>query len=776
MSKEGTAAKVNWKASWIWIDTPPLTPNVYVEARRVFRVKAPVEAAQLHISANQAYWLYVNGVFAGYGPSPADNGWKYFDTYDVRELLRVGGNVIAVVAYNFGTEDIVTKQMQGPGGLIAQLEWNDPSGTRRIATDGSWKARRSERWAAQVSRQHQWNGYREIYAAEREDGWEQPDYDDRSWQNAEIAARLTDPELLWKRLLPREIPFLRKEKVKPLSIVRTDLNYGAIDGEERALASSGDAKPWTADASVPGSIPGVVFDFGIETVGYPEFVLQAPQGGVMQLWYGESLDMQLYDTFLLRKGDNRLRPFGRRAFRYLYVTFQAAPAPVQVDSFEVERVGYPFAEEGSFACSDSLLERIWRTGVDTTRINSQDHLEDCPLRERALWVADAVVMAKVIYHVWGDWRLLRKCLLQGARIQNEDGSIPGTGPERNPFVLPDFCAHWLYGVSDYWRFSGDRAFLEEVWPGVEWLMDWFAAQEDDSGLFAGADREGWWCFIDWADYIDRRDRVTAMSCFYYKALHTAADLAVAAGLPGTAAAWSQRAARLRRTIRSQLRAPGGSRVFADCLGPDGVLSDKITAQSNFAAIWCGLYEPEEANRFVSDWYEAGRLPELKGAFFYHIVLESLFMLGRAPLALDKIRTYWGSMLQRGATTWWETFDPSTPDCTIPSPYQGNTPTYLIDHIPVSACHGWGASPTYLLTQCVLGIDVSHLGEGRVRFEPVPGDLTWARGFVPTKYGRIEAEWHRQDHGAELSMRIKVPKGLTAAVPEGAELIWTEPVM
>lgn len=118
-----------------------------------------------------------------------------------------------------------------------------------------------------------------------------------------------------------------------------------------------------------------------------------------------------------------------------------------------------------------------------------------------------------------------------------------------------------------------------------------------------------------------------------------------------------------------------------------------------------MLEPAEAGRFPDEWYECGRTPALKWAFFYHIVLEALIANGRTGRALEEIRSYWGGMLERGATTWWETFDPSTPACTVPSPYHGNTPTYLADHIPVRFCHGWGAAPTYVLTQYVLGVDV-----------------------------------------------------------------------
>lgn len=760
-----------WNGSWIWNSLPPRTPNVYLEARTEFESPRNPDRASLKISANQEYLVYLNGKEIGRGPSPADLAWKYYDEYDVAAELTAGRNALAVVVYNFGATDIVTGQMQGPGGLIAELELGYGEETHTIGTDAAWKIRRSPRWVETVSRQHQWNGYREIYLADREDGWQLPGFDDFGWENAKVIARPGEPDCPWPRLLEREIPRLHSERVRPAAIVRTEANFGSMQNEGAVLADAdGEAGTWTVDASKAGSLPGVLFDFGHEIVGYPELAVEAPQGGVLQLRYGESLDLQLYDTFRLKPGENRLKPFGRRAFRFLHVSFQAAQAPVAVRRFEVESVHYPFDLSGSFRCSDALLERIWETGVYTTVVNSQDHLEDCPLRERALWVADAVVMGKVIYQTLGDDRLLRKCLLQGARIQNDDGSIPGTGPERNKFLLPDFCAHWLFGVFEHWRFTKDRAFAEEAWPAVERLLEWFRNQEDGDGLFARADRDGWWCFIDWADYIDRRDRVTAVSCFYYKALLAASEMAREIGREGMAAEWSERAVRLRESIRTHMRQPDTG-IYADCVGPEG-LSRSMTAQTNFAAAWSGVMDRNETAAFIAEWFEPGKLPALKGAFFYHVVLETLVDQGRIGLVLDIIRSYWGGMLERGATTWWETFDPSTPACTVPSPYQGNTPTYLIDHIPVSACHGWGASPSDILSRFVLGVNLRRLGDGIVELNPHPGDLEWAEGKIPTRYGLFEAGWRKLADGT-IRFEAKVPEGIRVeASSENVELILT----
>lgn len=746
---------VNWEAKWIWDDVPENTPNYYCEFRKTFAIEemSAITSALFSISANQEYVLFINGSKIGRGPSPSDNQWKYFDTYDVKENMQKGLNVIAVLVYNFGTTDIVTQQFQGPGGLIAQLELDRNGQKSMIMTDQSWKCRQSPRWVQDISRQHRWNRFRELYLAEKEDGWEAVDYKDESWNQVKEVADADDCHSPWPRLLEREIPFLHEEKKLPVSVFRTENNLGEIRDPDSILQSS--TLVMSVDARQPGAMPAIVYDFEKEVVGYMHLTIDAPKGGVIQLYYGESLDLKLYDTFILKKGRNSLSPFGRRAFRYVKMVVQATPEPIKIHDFYLNLVHYPFQTEGSFQSSDPLLNQIWETGLYTTKMNSQHHLEDTPLREEALWVVDELIMGKVIYHVFGDAKLLRKSLLQGARIQNEDGSIPGTGPERNEMMLPDFCAHWLFGVYDYWTFTKDYDFIEQLWPNILKLIDWFKDNEAEDGLFTIKGKPHYWCFIDWAEYIDRREKVTALSCYYYKVLLTTAELAIMLGKAEIAQKWEGKAAQLKQTIEQTMWSDA-AQAYVDCV-VDDQQSTNITYQTNFVAMWTGMMSNDRAEHFIEDYFLKRQAQDLKGPFFYFIVLEELFNRDYSIQAIDRIREYWGEMIARGATTWWEAFDPNTERCTIPSPYQGHTPTYLLDYIPVSHCHGWGSSPTYLMTQHILGVNVLQLGNKKVLLKPLKTDLAWAKGAIPTRFGPIKVSWTKTDEN--INIQYEIPEGL-----------------
>lgn len=751
----------SWQAQWIWVPGQGKRKNSYTEFRKTMHY-SPANAGdtpigsntpvQLHVTARNEYMLYLNGVRVGRGPSPCDYAWQYYDTYDVTDYLVEGENVIAVVVYHFGESDIVTGQMQGEAGMLLQIEH---SGQVLLASSSDWKCRYSPRWSSGTNRISQWGGYKEIYIAHKEDGWESLGYDDTRWQDAAVIAKAADPDSPWPRLIPRETPYLRRQERLPQSVIRTEANLGSIGNSESFIDAWADSSTSIEiDATVPGAFPAAVFDFGQEVVGYPMFDITAPEGGVLRVAYGESLELQDVDTFILKSGRNRLEPFGRRAYRYMRIVFSATPAKVRLHRVSHIQTHYDFVQEGRFDSSDSLLNQIWDISKYTTLMNSQEHLEDCPWREKAQWVVDAIVMGKVIYSTFGDTLLMRKCLLQGARIQNEDGSIPGTGPERNHFLLPDFCAYWLLGVRDYYRYTHDTAILDELWPYMDKLAAWFEAQTEETGVFARANRPGWWCFIDWTEDVDRRDQVAAISFLYYNVLQALAELADASGKADAAEAHRKRAERLRADIRATFWLPE-QQLYADCFA-DGQLSTNVSLQTNFLAIWCGLMDAEETAHFLREYYLTSKLPPVKGPFFQHIVLEVLHKEGFAETALQLIRDYWGEMAARGATTWWETFDAASPHCTIPSTYQGNTPTYLFEAPPVSLCHAWGASPAYMLARIVLGVDVSdRAGQGIVLTAPA-ADIHWAQGTIPIPDGQLSVEWKKDQGQITGSVNVTGP--------------------
>ena len=79
----------------------------------------------------------------------------------------------------------------------------------------------------------------------------------------------------------------------------------------------------------------------------------------------------------------------------------------------------------------------------------------------------------------------------------------------------------------------------------------------------------------------------------------------------------------------------------------------------------------------------------------------------------------------------------------------------------STSHAWCSGPTALLPQKVLGVEPIKPGWKEFRIAPRPGDLTWARGVVPTPSGSIMISWSRNN--SKLSLLLEVPRGSRALI-------------
>jgi len=95
----------NTKAQWIWSASSG-GDDVFVYFRKTFYLTNKPTSALLRITADDDYWLYVNGVFVGsdsfYFGNASEGHWKIAERYDVTQLLNEGKNVIAVRVYDWG--------------------------------------------------------------------------------------------------------------------------------------------------------------------------------------------------------------------------------------------------------------------------------------------------------------------------------------------------------------------------------------------------------------------------------------------------------------------------------------------------------------------------------------------------------------------------------------------------------------------------------------------------------------------------------------------------
>jgi hypothetical protein len=138
-------------------------------------------------------------------------------------------------------------------------------------------------------------------------------------------------------------------------------------------------------------------------------------------------------------------------------------------------------------------------------------------------------------------------------------------------------------------------------------------------------------------------------------------------------------------------------------------------------------------------------------WFLFFTLETLVKYGELDTVLHIVREHWGGMLEKGATTFWETF-----------------PGFMPGHWSRSLCHGWSAAPAYFLSTQILGVHPAAPGYRQIRVAPRLAGLRWAKGQVPTPRGEVHVQWAREEAGLEIQVELppNTPGEFVVAEPSG----------
>jgi alpha-L-rhamnosidase len=160
-------------------------------------------------------------------------------------------------------------------------------------------------------------------------------------------------------------------------------------------------------------------------------------------------------------------------------------------------------------------------------------------------------------------------------------------------------------------------------------------------------------------------------------------------------------------------------------------------------------------------------PKDLSTFYGYYVLNALAKSGDIDDGLDFIRRYWGSMLDFGATTFWEDFDlewtknAGRIDELVAEgkdDLHGDFGAHCYIGFRHSLCHGWAGGPTAWLSRHVLGVEPAAPGFSKVRITPRLGRLEWAEGSYPTPKGVIRVRHQKQADGT-VESAIELPPGV-----------------
>ncbi len=112
--------------------------------------------------------------------------------------------------------------------------------------------------------------------------------------------------------------------------------------------------------------------------------------------------------------------------------------------------------------------QTFRTAAGQILINRDGPaIQPGPRRYTRSWIRDGAIMGAALLRI-GDQRALPEFIRWFAPYQRKDGFVPCCVDRGGPDWLVEHDSHGqlIYGVMESFRFTGDRDFLQEMWPFV----------------------------------------------------------------------------------------------------------------------------------------------------------------------------------------------------------------------------------------------------------------------------------------------------------------------
>ncbi len=465
---------------------------------------------------------------------------------------------------------------------------------------------------------------------------------------------------------------------------------------------------------------GVLYDFGKETFGYVRF--HGLMGnGTLNIYYGESPEEALsvdhcetLDRFPVENIlANDFTVPGSKAFRYVYIEKDIS---LSYDSVSMLYEYLPLKYKGVFRCNDEQLNKIWDVAAYTLHLTTREVFIDGIKRDRWIWSGDAYQSYLMNYYLFFD----------APSISRTTYALRGKDPVTSHInTIMDYSFYWFLGIYDYYQYTGDKELIVQLYPRMKSLIDFCLSRRDSEGMMQG--KAGDWVFIDWADFkMSKAGEVSFEQLLFCRSLETMALCANIMHDTKNDSLYTKLAADLKEKFFKYFWSDTQNAFIQN--RENGIASTQVTPFTNIFAVLFNYLNKEKTMAVKENLLLNPNALKINTPYMRFYELEALCTLGEQNYVLDEIRDYWGGMLNLGATTFWEKYNPKEKYPELLSMY--GRP------FGKSLCHAWGASPIYLLGKYFLGVKPVEPGYQSYVVEPSLGDLQWIEGDVPTPKGNI----------------------------------------
>ena len=736
-----------------WISNKRNLDCEWVTYTKTVTIKQEIKSAVVRFETDCTLGLYAGDEFiaAGTGRNP-----ERVNCHEITTKLSLGDNNINVVlgtAY-FQKRGMDIAKFRGYyfSGFAMEIDIEYIDGTKEvIPTDASWTAEIGGKTVSAMETMPVTDG--------EYNAW---------WKNAVV--------WLEKSLHKAEIPDVvaevtGKEYVEYAN--RKTPEYAYPEKVEKTNMILCDGK-FVPDKNCPDK-PYIIYDFVTTRVGFTEIAYSTDEDVKVTLGFDFRENIADFDHDMscewtpviqaleicetLKKDETLYFNLRRRAARFIKLEFEKN-AKIEINDVRVKQCLYPNMKEGWFDCSDEFLNTMWEMGKYTLHVNKQQEYESCPRNEMQFFSGDGLLDMIVDNYAFGEVKLMESSL----SLNYSEACVGVTHTEdfnrsRHQW---DYYAWRIICIYHYYKVTGNMEFLKTYFNQAETILLWHINRMGYNGLIFQP-----MCFltaytftyaqVDWACALSRLGDKPYLNALFYKSLTAMSEMARAIGENGKADAWDEISAKVKDAINEKLWSEE-KKSYVDSM------ADYISIDGNIIPLYFGVADDERTKAVLSTikkelWTSCGstilncKTIDTRGGnvavspFMSTFEVEMRFLTGDNEGAMELLSRVWGSMMKRGAHTFWE-------------------------YLPVedgkwwdALCHAWSTGCTYLLSAYVLGIRMTKPNFTGIIFEPRMCGLDYIRGVIPTENGFIAAKC---ENG---KCTIAVPDGteVEVIVPDGTEV-------
>ena len=643
------------------------------EFKKEYKFEKRAVKAEIEVSGDTKFWLYVNGEFTGLGPvchggdynNKRPMPYHYYNYYDV----NLNGDFLDFYAMVQLIPTVQCDVSWGRGGFILSCKVVFEDGSfEYINTDNTWKSR--------VNRQR--------YDVNKSDFTLKSD----KWVNAS--------PVVSKRVMKRSpILMLEEEEIIP----RNFSPVTVMPGEMKEL------------------------DFDMDKIYSCYFALQIEE----QASY--TIILRGYEKDYNYSSEEFITGEGTLNFRSLAMVslggFKAYILNTGRNVLTVNKIAllfhhYPCAEKGGFECSDPELNKLYDMGKWAVKICKQSIELDSPLHQENLGcTGDYMISSLMNYFTYQDADVTRFDIVRTADYLKMNGGR---------MFHTTYSMLWIQMMYDYYMFTGDESIFADTVRALDILMERFNGYVGENGL---VDNPPDYMFVDWliADGISMHHPPKALgqgvlNGFYYGGLLNAAEIAGIMGNDEKKELYLNRAKKLKKAFNDILY-DKEKKLYFDGINdkydtneflPQNVDKRYFSWHTNSLAVLYGLCEEGSGadimERILNDMSLINPQP-----YFMHFVLEAIYKAGLfEKYGLNQIGR-WKPMTEfpKGLQEGWYDFS-----------------GYGFDY-----SHVWAGTPTYQLPSKLSGLKIRKAGFKEISLNPDLYGLEYADIKIPTPYGNIE---------------------------------------